>query len=186
MSLPGFSAPIRIDSAVSPRLAGIVCALQLVAGAAVFALALPFALRLLMLVVLAAFAYDALRILLLRAGRRSIVRVELARDNTWRLTDGRGDDFVAHLLRDSRLSVPLLALRWRDGRGRRRRAFLVADAGDPQSLRRLRVRLRFAADDLLESPGGTGSQKHEWPSGDANFPVRGRSMKVAKEPAGPQ
>ncbi|MBA3564428.1 MAG: hypothetical protein H0W33_10565 [Gammaproteobacteria bacterium] len=150
MSWHGFSTPIQLDNAVSPRLLGAVCVLHALGAVALLNLSLPLTARLAMLLALGGCAYDVLRKILLRAGRRCILRMELAAGGAWRLTDGAGDVFGARLLRDSRISLPLLALRWRDGRGRRHRAFLAADAIEPQTLRRLRVHLRFGADDLLE------------------------------------
>ncbi|MGH8495038.1 MAG: protein YgfX [Gammaproteobacteria bacterium] len=148
MSSRGFSLPIRIDNAVSPRFAAIVCGLHALGVIAVLQLPLPLAMRLTVLLVIALCGYDIIRTLGLQGGRRSIVHIELDSAGTWRLTDGDGDTFSARLLRDSRVTLPLVALSWRDDRGARHRAFLAADAVDRRALRRLRVRLRFAADKL--------------------------------------
>ncbi|MGH8496047.1 MAG: protein YgfX [Gammaproteobacteria bacterium] len=149
MSSRGFSLPIRIDNAVSPRLAAIVCGLHALGVIAVMQLPLPLAMQLAMLLAIAVYGYDIVRTLGLRNGRRSIVHIELDPAGTWRLTDGGGNTFSAQLSRDSRVALPLVALSWRDDRGARHRAFLAADAVDQRALRRLRVRLRFAADKLF-------------------------------------
>lgn len=151
MSSQAHSTPIVIDNAVSPRLGGACSLLVVLAAASVVLEPLPFPVRVALLAVLAGVAYDLFRTIGLRSPGRCVRRIELCAGNAWRLTDGRGRTFDARLLPDARVTVPLVALRWRDSRGRRYTALLAPDAVDNEALRRLRVRLRFAGNDLLES-----------------------------------
>ncbi|HUO82942.1 MAG TPA: protein YgfX [Gammaproteobacteria bacterium] len=151
MSSQGFCAPIVIDSAPSPRLLAAAGALSVLAAAAVATLSLPFTARAGLLLMLAAGAYDLFRTLGLPPRRRSLRRIELDAANEWRLTDRTGCVFAARLLPGARVTVSLIALRWRDERGRRHSILLAADASDREALRRLRVRLRIGGTELLDS-----------------------------------
>ena len=151
MSSPGFFAPIVIDSAPSPRLLAAAGALSGLAAVAVALLSLPVSARAVLLLLLAACVYELFRTLGLRPSRRALRRIELNAANQWRLTDRAGRVFAATLLPGTRVGVSLVALRWRDERGCRHALLLAADATDREALRRLRVRLRFAGADLLDS-----------------------------------
>jgi hypothetical protein len=151
MSSQGFFAPIVIDSAPSPRLLGAAGALSVLAAVAVVLLSLPLATRAGLLLLLAACAYELFRTLGVRPSRHSLRRIELNAANEWRLTDRAGRVFAATLLPGARVGVSLVALRWRDERGCRHALLLASDAADGEALRRLRVRLRFAGADLLDS-----------------------------------
>ncbi|CAN5194580.1 hypothetical protein BH24PSE2_BH24PSE2_16480 [soil metagenome] len=146
--------PLRIDNAVSPRLVAAVGVLYALAAMALVGLPLPPAARLALFVALAAHAYNLFRKLYLRAGARSIVRIELDDRGEWRLTDGAGGTFAARLAPGSRATLPLIALRWRDRRGGRHCAYLAADVIDREALRRLRVRLRLGAGTIHRSQTG--------------------------------
>jgi toxin CptA len=111
-------------------------------AALVAALSLPGAWRLTALAVLSSLGYQ-LWVHVLRRAPWSIVSATWAADGSWALRLRSGAEIDARLSAATFVSQYLVVLNLRCGRWRRFALPLFGDALDPDTLRRLRVRLRL-------------------------------------------
>ncbi len=109
------------------------------------ALPLPWWQQLSAVVAIAAWAFDALRVVAVRRGRRAVSEVRLAPDLILVATMGDGRLVAGHLRSSSYVSACLTTIVWRPDGARLSRTILVApDMLTGEDFRRLRVMLRYA------------------------------------------
>ena len=143
MSFAGSAPPLVLERRPSRRLAVFLLALH---GAGLLALGLPLTLPLgsrLMLAVLIAFsAYCALRREAWLSSRGAVVCLGWSEAEHWWLETRAGERLFGTLREDSLVLPVLTVLRFDVRRGRVRSVVLPEDGAEPETLRRLRVRLR--------------------------------------------
>lgn len=142
MSSPKYAAPLRLKPRPSARLAAL---LLLAHGAALIilpTLALPVWLIAGLAGGVIANFYLTFTTHVLRRGKRALVQLVWEEDGRWTLTTGNGEDIEARLLPGSYVHPWLVILNFACGR-RKRSAVLFPDALDPDTFRRLLVRLKI-------------------------------------------
>jgi toxin CptA len=140
--MTGFTDPIRLRPRASARLAiGLVVTH---AGAAAIAalLAWPIWARVLLVIFVSSSLLWSLAWHVLHRGDAAMEAV-LQADGSWILETGQVEARPATLAADSLVTPQLTVLVFRLADGRRRSLLLLPDNIDPDSFRRLRVRLRF-------------------------------------------
>lgn len=140
--MTGFTGPIRLRPGSSARLAiGLLIAHG---GAALIALLVPWPYwaRLLLALFLFGGLIRSLAWHVLHRGDAATEAV-LQDDGSWTLATGLVEPRPALLASDSLVTAQLTVLVFRLADGRRRSLLLLPDNLDPDTFRRLRVRLRF-------------------------------------------
>lgn len=133
--------PLLIRPQRSRQLARFVALIHSVALAVV--LALPIGLyRLPLLLLIGVSGFWVVVVQVLGRTRHSIHTARWQVDGSWLLTFADGRQQVAMLSPSTFVSLPLVVLNFRAGRLRRPALPLFRDALDPETLRRLRQRLR--------------------------------------------
>jgi hypothetical protein len=148
MSAGKYAAPLRLDPRRSRRLA--VAVILSVAGAALcpFMLPLSWMLRGLALAAVATVAHGVYRH---HFGSERIVRAVWDELGQWRLWLANGTESDVQLLGDSFVTPEVMILNFSEGR-RRFHLVVLHDALDPDTLRRLRVRLMLEGLASLTTP----------------------------------
>ncbi len=140
--MTGFTGPIRIRPESSTWLAvGLTLAHT---GALVIAVLLPWPAwaKVLLALALAASLHWSLAWHVLHRGD-SITEAILQGDGSWTVKTGRAEAQPATLAPDSVVTLHLTVLVFKLADGRRRSLLVLSDNIDPETHRRLRVRLRF-------------------------------------------
>ena len=141
----GLYAPLRLIPGPSVQLGGWLVATHLTAAAAVVLTPMPPAVMPCLLLLIAASLLRAHRRHIARTDPRAVVEAVWEADGRWVLALAGGERTEARLQPDSFVSVPLVILNFSAGsRLRGHSLVLPKDALDPESLRKLRVRLKLA------------------------------------------
>ncbi|MCI0400405.1 MAG: hypothetical protein L0Y67_00175 [Gammaproteobacteria bacterium] len=112
------------------------------AMAVLIPLDLPIWTKLVTVGVLGVSLIHSLRHYVLGASPWSLDELLLSSEGEWRLTTVRGETYSAELLPSAFVHPWLIALRFKVD-GRTQPVVIMPDQGDPETLRRLRVRLRM-------------------------------------------
>ncbi len=137
------AAPLRIEAGPSRRIA-LYLLLVHTAGLAVLPwLPLAWYLQLALALSIGAGLVNAWSVHARRSAPRAIHAAELDSEGAWTLYLADGRALAGRMLSSSFVHPALLVLNFRTGRFRRRHLVLLADAADPDVLRRLRVQLRM-------------------------------------------
>lgn len=154
MSSKGYAVPLRLEPRRSRRLLSAILTAHVVGLIVVFFAGIPGLLRLVLGLCVVASALIAVR------GHLGGLSVRLAvweADGDWSLTRADGLRAAAWLLPESYVSPWLVILRFRGrGVGWRPVLVLLSDSLDPDTFRRLRVRLRLNRTSMFPNGASSG------------------------------
>jgi len=176
MSSTGFEGPVRLELRPSRALAGFLVATHAGAGACLWLAAVPGWLRLVGGLALAASFVYSLRRYARLTDRGAVVRLAAGADATWQVGLADGREVPTERLAEALIHPWLVVVHLRPTAGGRALTVpIAADMLDPDSHRRLRVRLTLArpprTPDRDRGPW-PGSRRRPRPAGGGGPPVR--------------
>jgi len=138
MSSPKYASPLVLKPETSRVFVGVFLAAHLGAVLAVLPLDLPLEIKIGLLAILAISMFVVLR----SKGLANVKNLTWKEGNEWVLELGDGSQYETHLLPSSYVSPWLVVLNFeKTNESKKRSVTLFRDALDPESFRRLRVRL---------------------------------------------
>ncbi|HKT32009.1 MAG TPA: protein YgfX [Gammaproteobacteria bacterium] len=141
MSSPAYGEPLEINIRPSRQVASLLLAIHLTAAVVISQLPMPLLSRLIILAaILVSLAWNGVMF-----WRRTPKRLLWSREQGWRITDRRGITHDLDLLPQAYLGNWMLVAHFQTAGGKRRAVMLARDSCSADSLRRLRVMLRYGA-----------------------------------------
>ncbi|HKS93501.1 MAG TPA: protein YgfX [Gammaproteobacteria bacterium] len=139
MSSPAYGEPLELDIRPSRQVASLLLAIHLTAAVVISQLPMPLMSRLIIFAaILTSLAWNGVMF-----WRRTPKRLLWSREQGWRITDRRGVTHDLDLLPQAYLGNWMMVAHFQTSRGRRRAVILAHDSCSADSLRRLRVMLRY-------------------------------------------
>ena len=143
VSYESLEKSLRLFPGFSLRLTVLIVSPHLIGALVVTTLDITWPFRLLLLVLVFLSAWDAIRVHMLRRGKRGVKGAVWDADGRWWLATDAEEEASARLLPDALVHPALVVLNFRLEDGSRRSLLLFPDAVKADLLRRLRMRLKF-------------------------------------------
>lgn len=139
MSSPAYGEPLELDIRPSRQVASLLLAIHLTAAVVIAQLPMALTSRLAILAaILASLIWNGVMF-----WRRTPKKLLWSREQGWRITDRRGHTHDLDLLPQAYLGNWMMVAHFQTPGGKRRAVMLARDSCSADSLRRLRVMLRY-------------------------------------------